>query len=228
MKKIFKDNLSYRLHRAKFKNKVGNESVIFGIYCAAALIQNILALKTIGTAMFSVTTGILISPVVFMLQDVESEVFGYRRARTMILCAYMMNFLFILLCQAAIAIPGASYYTGQDSFKTVFSTTPRIVLASFLAYCIGSIANAKIMVSARERRSLFFRAISSTVVGQLLDNTIFVLIAFLGNIPTEAMISMILIATAAETVYEIIFFPVTKKIIKIVAKNTVQKSKIRP
>ncbi len=52
---------------------------IFGIYCAALLIQNILALKLGNILGFSLTTGVLISPVVFVLQDIESEIFGFKK-----------------------------------------------------------------------------------------------------------------------------------------------------
>lgn len=201
------------------KNIHITECVIFGIYCAALIIQNILAVKTINIFIFTVTTGIMISPVVFILQDVTSEVFGFRHARTMILCAYLMNFILTLLTGIAMIIPSAEYYTGQEAFEIVFSTTPRIVIASFVAYCVGSLTNAKIMTTNKEKHSLFIRAILSTVAGQLLDNFLFALIAFYGTMPIKAVISMAIGATILETVYEIVFYPITKKIIYSIRNN---------
>lgn len=194
----------------KIKNK---EKFIFGIYCAALLIQNILALKSIDIFMFTMTTGILVSPVVFIMQDVETEIFGYKNAKQMILLAYFMNFVFIVLVTIAIKINPSFAYSNQKQFETIFSTTWRITLASFIAYCIGSLSNAKIMSIKKESRGLFLRAILSTVVGQLLDNALFSFIAFLGILPLNAIYSMVIGATIFETVYEIIFYPITRKII---------------
>lgn len=186
---------------------------IFGIYCAALLIQNILALKLVNILGFSLTTGILISPVVFVLQDIESEIFGFEKAREMILLAYVMNFIFTILVSIAIIIPSVSAYSNQESFTNLFSTTPRIAIASFLAYCVGSLTNTKIMVLNKEKHSLFHRAIFSTVIGQLLDNFIFASVAFMGTIPVTSIISMTIGGTILETLYEIVFFPITQKLI---------------
>lgn len=195
----------------KMKNK---EAVIYGIYTSALLIQNILALKSFDILMFTMTTGVLVSPVVFMTQDVESEIYGYKQARKMILLAYAMNFIFTVLVTVAIFIPASAVYMNQDAFSSIFSTTIRITVASFIAYCTGSLVNAKIMTINKQKHGLFYRAIYSTIVGQLLDNAIFCFGAFLFVMPLKTIGMMVISATIWETVYEIIFFPVTKKIIK--------------
>lgn len=194
-------------------NKKNREAILFGVYAAALLIQNILALKTIDVWIFSLTTGVLVSPIVFMAQDVESEIYGYKHARTMILLAYLMNFIFTLLVTLAIHITPSVAYANQQAFSTIFSTTWRITLASFAAYTVGSLVNAKIMTVRKERHGLFYRAIFSTVVGQLLDNAIFCFGAFLGVLPINVIIMMVAGATIWETLYEIVLFPVTKRVI---------------
>lgn len=73
--------------------------------------------------------------------------------------------------------------------------------------------------SLREPRSLFVRAISSTIVGQFLDNAIFACIAFLGVLPGEAIWSMILGGTLFEVIYEVIFYPITKTAIHFTKKK---------
>lgn len=195
-------------------NKKNREAILFGVYSAALLIQNILALKTIDIWVFSMTTGILVSPIVFMAQDVESEIYGYKKARTMILLAYLMNFIFTILVSIAIAITPSVAYANQDAFTAIFSTTWRITLASFAAYTVGSLVNAKIMTIGKEKHGLFFRAISSTIVGQLLDNAIFCFGAFLFVLPVNAIIIMVVGATLWEVLYEIILYPLTKRVIE--------------
>lgn len=201
------------------ESKKNREAIIFGVYAAALLIQNILALKSIDVWRFTLTTGVLVSPIVFMAQDVESEIYGFKRARTMILLAYVMNFVFTVLAYVAILIPASAVYANQQAFSTIFSTTARITFASFAAYTIGSLVNAKIMTVNKEKHGLFYRAISSTIIGQLLDNAIFSFGAFAGVLPVPAIVSMVVGATIWETLYEIVFYPVTKSIIEWLKKK---------
>lgn len=200
--------------------KIGIEKYLFGIYCAGIIIQNILATKNIDILMFTVTTGILVSPLVFIIQDIQTEVFGYKNAKKMIILGYMMNFIATILYTVAIIIPSASTYINQEAFNAILGTTPRIAIASFIAYIIGSLINSKIMeqLKSNYEKKLFFRAILSTVFGQFVDNMLFAVIAFLGILPIQAIVSMIIGGTIFEVIYEIIFYPITKKLIKTIKR----------
>lgn len=191
------------------------EKYLFGIYCAGIIIQNILATKNIDISIFTVTMGILVSPLIFIIQDVQSEIFGYKKAKKMIILGYVMNFLAIILYTLSIRLPSSMTYQNQEAFTTILSTTPRITIASFIAYITGSLINSKIMTGLKRKyeRNLFFRAISSTIAGQFIDNMLFSIIAFYGILPNTAIISMIIGGTIFEVLYEIIFYPITKKII---------------
>jgi uncharacterized integral membrane protein (TIGR00697 family) len=190
--------------------------ILFGIYCASLMVQNILATKTFDFFVFTVTTGILISPLVFIIQDVASEILGYKKTKQMIILSFVMNFIAVILFQIAIFIPASTTYANQEAFAIILSSTPRITFASLLAYVSGSLINSKIMIELREKynKSLFVRAITSTIVGQLVDNGIFSIVAFLFVLPTQAVLSMIIGGTLFEVVYEILFYPLTKTIIK--------------
>lgn len=196
--------------------KIEIEKYLFGIYCAGIIIQNILATKNIDITIFTVTTGILVSPLVFIIQDIQTEVFGYKKAKKMIILGYLMNFIAIMLYSFSILLPSSSTYTNQEAFTTILGTTPRIAVASFIAYMIGALINSKVMenLKIKHEKNLFFRAISSTVVGQFIDNMLFAVIAFIGILPTQAIISMIVGGTLFEIIYEIIFYPITKKLIQ--------------
>jgi len=95
-------------------------------------------------------------------------------------------------------------------------STARISIASNIAYIIGSLINSKVMVDLKKKfdKYLFFRAISSTVAGQLVDNTVFMTLAFAFVLPPMAIVTMVIGGTIIETVYEIIVYPVTRFVIK--------------
>lgn len=197
-----------------FKNKL--LPILFGVYCASLMIQNVLATKTIDIFVFTVTTGVLVSPFVFIVQDVTSELYGYKQAKKMILVSFAMNFLAALLYQLAIALPPSAAFANQEAFASTLGSTLRITCASFAAYLTGSMLNTKIMSALKERhpKSLFVRAISSTIVGQFFDNAIFSFGAFAFVLPVPVILSMVVGATLFEVLYEIAFYPATKKVIK--------------
>lgn len=197
-----------------YKNKL--LPVLFGVYCAGLMIQNVLATKTIDIAVFTVTTGVLVSPFIFIVQDVVSELYGYEKAKKMIMVSFAMNFLAALLYQFAIILPPSLSFVNQEAFASVLGSTLRITCASFVAYLTGSILNTKIMSAMKEKheKSLFVRAISSTVVGQFFDNAVFSFGAFAFVLPVPVIVSMVIGATLFEVLYEIVFYPVTKKVIK--------------
>lgn len=193
---------------------------MFAIYAGAIMIQNILATKQIDIFMFTVTTGILVSPIVFIIQDIVSEIYGYKDAKKMVLLGFAINLIGVLLFTLAIYLPSSQFWFNQEAFKSILGTTLRISIASFTAYIIGSLTNSKIMVLLKKKwsNSLFVRAISSTIVGQFLDNALFSTIAFLGILPIAAIISMIVGATIFEVLYEIIFYPITRTSINKIKK----------
>ena len=184
----------------------------FAVYAGGLIIQNILATKQIDMAMFTVTTGVLVSPLIFIVQDVMSEVFGYREAKKMILAGFAMNFIGVLLFSLAILLPPSAFWENQVAFETVLGTTARISIASFTAYMVGSLVNVGVMVKLKEKfsKSLFIRAISSTLAGQFLDNALFAVVAFAFVLPAEAILSMIVGGTLFEVLYEVVFYPITK------------------
>lgn len=192
------------------KNKL--LQIFFGIYTGAIIIQNILATKQIDIAMFTVTTGILVSPIVFIIQDIIAELYGYKDAKKMVLLGFLMNFIGVLLFTLAIDLPSSQFWFNQEAFNTILGTTFRISIASFTAYIIGSLTNSGTMVWLKKKlpKSLFVRAISSTIVGQFLDNAVFATVAFLGVLPKAAILSMVVGGTIFEVLYEIIFYPITK------------------
>ena len=208
-----------KMNKTNFKNNL--MAVLFGVYCASLMIQNVLASKTIDIAIFTVTTGVLISPLVFIIQDVSSELFGYKQTRNMVLVSFAMNSIGALLFQLAIILPSSATFANQEAFSKILGSTLRISFASFLAYITGSLLNSKIMVALKNKHknNLFIRAITSTVVGQFCDNAIFAVVAFAFVLPWNAVLSMIVGGTLFEVIYEVVFYPVTKKTIKVLSSK---------
>ncbi|GAB7231350.1 queuosine precursor transporter [Facklamia hominis] len=191
--------------------------LLYAAYASSLLAMNLLATKQFDLWQFSVTTGILVSPIAFIIQDLTTEVFGFRITKRMILTGFVILIVASLVYQLAILIPPSNFWSNQAAFASILSTTLRISLASLTAYLIGSLVNAKIMDQLKQSYpdSLFFRAITSTIFGQLLDNLLFAFLAFWGVLPLSALISMVIGGTLFETIYEIVLYPLTRLLIRL-------------
>ena len=214
----------------KLKNiKLSNWIVILTAgYIAGAIAQNILAVKTFGTTMIAITTGgTLISWLVFACMDVITEIWGRKRAILTFTGGAILNLFFNLICWIAIQIPGTSDFI-QSSYETVLGTGWRIVLGSITAFLLGNFINTQIMylmkVHSKDQnnsKGFMFRAILSTLFGQLIDNGLFYLIAFsplgiAGTVenPWHMILQLVIFTTCIETIVEAIVSPLTAKFVK--------------
>ena len=191
-------------------------SVIFmlaGIlFATCLLISNILATKILMIGPWAAPAGVLIFPIAYILNDVITEVWGFKKARLIIWTGFAVNILAVLFFTVGIVIPGAPFWQNQEAFSTVLGNTPRIVIASLSAYLIGSFLNAFVMSRMKvltKGNGFSGRAIASTLVGESADSLIFISIAFAGVYSIGVLVTMIFTQAMLKTVYEILILPVT-------------------
>ena len=128
-----------------------------------------------------------------------------------------MNFFFVSVGALCDWIPGAPYWTNQEGFHAIFGLAPRVAAASFVAFIIGSFANAYVMSKMKihdggKRFSL--RAVLSTIAGETCDSVIFFPLALGGVVPTEELPKLMLWQVLLKTLYEVIALPLTIRIVK--------------
>ncbi|MEE4379081.1 MAG: queuosine precursor transporter, partial [Candidatus Competibacteraceae bacterium] len=155
--------------------------IVVAGFVTTLLIANIIAVKLIDVGGWILPAGTLIFPISYILGDVLTEVYGYRRARQVIWLGFACNLLAVMAIWLAQVLPPAGFWDGQAAFERILGYTPRLLAASFLAYLLGEFANAFILAKLKiltQGRWLWTRTIGSTVVGQLLDSTVFITVAF--------------------------------------------------
>ena len=139
------------------------------LFCVCLITANVLETKQISFGPISITGGLLVFPVSYIINDCVCEVWGYRKARLLIWLGFLMNFIFVAFGALCDAIPGAPYWQNEEGFHAVFGLAPRIAAASFIAFLAGSFINAYVMsrmkVSDGGKR-FALRAIMSTVYGE--------------------------------------------------------------
>ena len=192
------------------------------VFTTCLLISNLVAAKIVVIASVAVPVGIFLFPITYIINDVIAEVWGFRKARLMIWLAFAMNFFTVLFYQFAVALPPAPFWSGQEAFGAVLSQTPRIAVASLLAFFVGSFLNAYVMSKmkvAMNGNKFSVRAIASTVVGEAADSTIFISIAFWGILSANQLVLMIITQALLKVLYEIIILPVTQQVVSYIKKK---------
>lgn len=173
--------------------------------------------KQIAAGPISLTGGLIVFPVSYIIKDCVCEVWGYRKARLLIWTGFAMNFFFVTVGAICDMIPGAPYWTNQEGFHAIFGLAPRIAVASFIAFLCGSFINAYVMSKMKLRdgdKRFSARAILSTVFGESADSVIFFPLALGGVVPLEALPGMMIAQVILKTLYEVIALPVTIRIVR--------------
>ncbi|MDR1591411.1 MAG: queuosine precursor transporter [Prevotellaceae bacterium] len=210
------------------KQKFSATFLILGVLCSVCLVvSNILAVKQFDIHLagltFPSTAGLLVFPIAYIINDCIAEVWGYRATRFVIWTAFAANFLVILLFQISVILPPSPHWTGmQPAYASVLAQTPRIAMASLLAFLTGSFINASIMSKMKVRyhgRYFGVRAIISTLFGELADTFLFTALGFCGVIPFETVIKIIITETIIKTLYEIVILPFTAIAVKRIKKS---------
>ena len=204
------------------KEKVSVPFMLLGILFNVCLIAaNLLETKVIQVGSLTVTAGLLVFPISYIINDCIAEVWGFKKARLIIWSGFAMNFFVVGLGLIAVAIPAAPFWEGEEHFDFVFGMAPRIVAASLMAFLVGSFLNAYVMSKmkiASQGRNFSARAILSTIVGETADSLIFFPVAFGGIIAWKELLIMMRLQIVLKSMYEVIILPVTIRVVKVIKK----------
>lgn len=192
------------------------------LFCVCLISANILETKQISVLGISLTGGLIVFPISYIINDCVCEVWGFQKARLLIWTGFAMNFFFVAMGALCDWIPGAPYWTNEAGFHAIFGLAPRVAAASFVAFIVGSFANAYVMSKMKIRdkgRNFSLRAILSTIVGESFDSVIFFPLALGGVVPTEELPKLMLWQVLLKTVYEVIALPITIRIVKALKEH---------
>lgn len=186
--------------------------IVTAVFVTCLITANITAVKLIEVSGVVLPAAVIIFPISYIVGDVLTEVYGYQQARRVIWLGFFCNLIAIAAIWLAAMLPSASFWDGQPAYDRILGYTPRLLVASFLAYLIGEFANSFVLAKlkiATQGRWLWTRTVTSTLIGQGLDSLVFITLAFGGVIPAAGLISAIVAQWLFKSVYEIIATPFT-------------------
>lgn len=192
------------------------------LFCVCLISANVLETKQMAFGPVSITGGLIVFPVSYIINDCVCEVWGFRKARLLIWLGFAMNFLFVMFGAICDAIPGAPYWTNDDGFHAIFGLAPRVAAASFIAFVAGSFINAYVMSRMKissKGKHFSVRAILSTVFGETVDSLIFFPLALSGVVPLSELPVLMISQIVLKTLYEIVVLPVTISVVRYTKRH---------
>lgn len=192
------------------------------VFVSSLMISNIIVGKQIEVFGMTVPSAVFIFPIIYILSDVFSEVYGYRWSRMTCYLAFCMNLFMVIVFALVIVAPFPEYFGNQSAFEIVLGNTPKILLASSLGFIAGDFVNDRVFRAMKRKHpdsheKFGFRAIVSSLFGEVTDSLIFMPIAFIGVLPMEAIIQMFVVQVSFKVLYEIIALPLNKCVVRKVS-----------
>jgi uncharacterized integral membrane protein (TIGR00697 family) len=195
---------------------------VVAIFITCLITANIAAVKLIEVFRFVLPAGTIIFPISYIFGDVLTEVYGYRQARRVIWLGFFCNFIVVVVIWIGQVLPPASFWDGQKAYERILGYTPRLLVASFLAYLVGEFANSFVLAKmkiATKGRWLWTRTIGSTLVGEGFDSLVFMTLAFAGTMPAGALLSAILTQWLVKSAYEAVVTPLTYIVVNFLKRK---------
>lgn len=197
-------------------------SIITAFFVTCLLVSNIIAVKLLQIGPFTIPAGTIIFPLSYLFGDVLTEVYGYATTRRVIWLGFVCNLLAVIAIWVAGLLPAAPFWTQQAAYNTILGFTPRLLGASFISYLIGEFINSFVLARLKiltKGKYLWTRTIGSTIVGQGVDTAVFITLAFIGIIPSGALLLSILVQWLFKCVYEIIATPLTYAVVNALKRG---------
>ena len=196
-------------------------------FCVCLVTSNLFVprLWQVGRLPLQLSGAVVIFPISYIINDLLTEVYGYRKAMLVIWMGFVLSAFVAIAAQLVSWLPDPIYPENREvaaSFNRLFGLIPRTTVASLLAFVLGSQMNAWVMSKmkvATKGRGFGWRAILSTVAGELCDSVIFYPLAFAGVMPARAILSIILTQVTVKTIYEVLVLPLTTVIARRLKKT---------
>jgi uncharacterized integral membrane protein (TIGR00697 family) len=204
---------------------------LLGSFVGVLVISNIVTIKIfeIKLNLFGIERlvfdgGALVFPLSYIFADIFTEVYGYKKTRKIIWIGFFVIVLTNILIFIVMVLPPEqswNYSIGQENFQKVLGVSPRIAIAGIIGYFFGEFTNSFVLAKMKVKTNgsyLFSRLIFSTIVGQLVDTTLFCTISFAYIIDFYTMINYIVTGYFYKVLVELFMSPVTIFVINIIKK----------
>ncbi len=166
-----------------------------GLYiwiAVAAVIANIQVMKTVEVYGFITTLGNIIYGTSYLATDILNEKYGKKEAQKGVYIGIFILIIVTIIMQVCLLFTPHIDDIAHGAFKTIFGLLPRIAFASITAYTISQLFDVWIFDQLKQKlpKHLWARNNGSTLISQMIDNTIFTFLAFWGVYPFSVVVQI--------------------------------------
>ncbi|MGB3073126.1 MAG: queuosine precursor transporter [Candidatus Moraniibacteriota bacterium] len=170
--------------------------IALAVYLTSLFAANTLGLKIMPFIFGShLSVAVFSFPIVFLMNDVIGEVYGKSMAKYFVLAGFLSTALFIAYSLVSLVMPWSEAGGWvRDGYDQVFGVSVRIALASLAAFLIAQYQDVFSFFFFRDKLKIkyfWLRSSLSNLWSQLLDTTIFMVIAFAGVYSASTLVSII-------------------------------------
>jgi len=176
-----------------------------------------------GLAVITFGAGVLFFPISYVFGDILTEVYGYARSRRVIWSGFAALAFASIMAWVIVRLPPAPFWNNQPAYEIAFGSTWRIASASLIAFLCGEFVNSFVLAKMKiwtAGRWLWTRTIGSTIFGEGVDSLLFYPLAFYGSgiMPDDKLPLVMLSQFVAKVGVEVVFTPVTYKIVAVLKR----------
>lgn len=157
-------------------------------YMTLVITAQTLAFRMLSIKGFSEPGGIFIFPLSYALGDVVAEVYGYNLSRRMLWATVFCQFFFTFSIFCIIRLPYPTHFKEADAFMKVFGNSHHVFLANIIAFYMGSLINARLIVKLKwQFHGTFFwlRSFLASSMGEAITTAMIATISFGLSLPLK-------------------------------------------
>lgn len=203
--------------------------VLTTVFVTSLIVSNIISVRTFNFFGFTMTSGIIVFPITYILSDLFSEVYGYHWSRFTCYFGFVVNLILVGIFSIVGILPVQPFdKLTADSFNQILGGVSASTFASFMAFVIGDLVNDKVFRELKAKhpgvtnqKGFGLRAILSSFLGDLCDSCIYLPLAFMVFNPImkiKDVVVMIMLQVTLKICYELLILPLNLLIVKKVAQ----------
>jgi uncharacterized integral membrane protein (TIGR00697 family) len=196
--------------------------VLVALFVTVLIVSNIASVKLAQVGGLVFDAGTILFPLAYIIGDIITEIYGFRRMRRLIYIGLSMLAITSLTFWIVGLLPSPADWQNQDAYDAILGVVWRIVLASMVAFFVGELLNSYVLAKLKIKthgKKLWNRLVSSSAIGSLVDTIIFSLLAFGGTVSGDVMFQLIATVYGIKLATEILLSPLTMRVIAYLKKK---------
>ena len=161
------------------------------LFIAALITCNLIANKfltvDLGFYSFTLSAGVLPYPITFLITDILSELYGRKRTTHVVLSGLVASIFVLFILWLGAQFPATDNSPISDvQYNGVFQKAPKVIGASMLAYIVAQLIDVRLFHFWKKitgGKKLWIRNNFSTMLSQLVDTVLVVIVLFIGTEP---------------------------------------------